>query len=132
MSTQSPRRPARPAASKRARKSALLSSRLAKRLRELARDIPYAAQLAEKLRQGCDDTTLGDILVDVACMQALKGNPTVIRMLWERCDGRLPKPPDAREKEPRGVLTPLKGPPVKKAQTAPAAGKAKSPARGSE
>lgn len=114
----------KPAGPKPAGKTDLLSRRLAERLRDLARDIPYAAQLAEKLRQGCDETTLGDILVDVACMQALKGNPAIIRMLWERCDGRLPKPPSAEPREPRGVVTPLRGPRRRKARSRRAAGAA--------
>ena len=87
-----------------------LSQRLAKRLDDLAKDVPYAAQLAEKLREGCDETTLGDVIIDVMCMFAIKGNPTILRSLWERSEGKPPGSQTAEEREPRRIRTPLKAP----------------------
>lgn len=97
-------------ASKRRRRCKTLSKRLAERLDHLAKEVPYAAQLAAKLRSGCEETTLGDVVVDAMCMFALKGNATILRSLWERSEGKPPGPPPLGEDEPRRIQTPVKGP----------------------
>ncbi len=102
--------PHRKKAGKRRSKRKTLSDRLAERLDDLARDIPYAAQLAEKLRTNGDETTLGDVIVDIMCMFAIKGNATILRSLWERSDGRPTGQRDDGQAEPRRIRMPLAEP----------------------
>jgi len=97
-------------APKRKRRRKTLSKRLNERLEDLAEEISYAAPVADKLRSGCEGTTLGDIIVDAMCMYALQGNATILRSLWERSEGKPFGPPPAEEDEPRRIWTPVKEP----------------------
>jgi len=86
-----------------------LSALLIERLETPARDVPYAAPLIEKLGQDPETATLGQIVVDMLCMYAIKGNPAVIRSLLERSDGRPHDAEAFEEDEPLRIFLPLCG-----------------------
>jgi len=87
-----------------------LSEILLRRLSEPASRVPYASQLAEKLCGKRKGATLGDVIVDIMCLYAVKGSGSVLRSLWERCEGRPSGPRQSEQMPPRRVVTPLKEP----------------------
>lgn len=86
-----------------------LSQLLIDRLGEPALTIPYAAGYARAFRARPERTTLGEVIVDIVCLNAVRHNATFMRCLWERSDGR-PATPRSGDRPPRCVRTPLPAP----------------------
>lgn len=93
---------------RRGRKSPL-SQLLIDRLAEPALTIPYAAGYARAFRARPERTTLGEVIVDIVCLNAVRHNATFMRCLWERSDGK-PAMPRAGDRPPRCVRAPLPAP----------------------
>ena len=65
-----------------------LRVRLERRLNRLAKNVPYAAKLAEKLKLG-DEATVADVITDALCLAALKGNTALMKEIFDRVDGKV-------------------------------------------